>query len=111
MVSNTPRRKKFNAVQRRSAAIRWLPTYTGKNLVDGYSRWFGVDRICALGELKQIGVVFDDVFLERLRQSEADRIAQKHRARDRRVEKLRAASEFDEFWLWNEDFWIESAAY
>ncbi|MBC7532054.1 MAG: hypothetical protein H7318_10780 [Oligoflexus sp.] len=88
MAANTPRRKRFTAQQRRAAAIHWLPTYSGKSLVNGYSRWFGVDRICALRELMQIEVVFDEKYVDQLRRSETVRIAQKHEARELRIQKL-----------------------
>jgi hypothetical protein len=33
-----------------------MPTYRGKDLVRGYSRWFGTDRLCAILELRLLGV-------------------------------------------------------
>ena len=41
---------------RLQSAGPWIPTYTGKNLVRGYARWFGVDLLCAVKELRTLGV-------------------------------------------------------
>ena len=37
-------------------AKAWLPTYTGKNVVKGYARKYGVDLLCAIAELRLLGV-------------------------------------------------------
>jgi hypothetical protein len=36
--------------------MTWIPAYRGKDLVRGYSRWFGTDRLCAIVELRLLGV-------------------------------------------------------
>jgi hypothetical protein len=38
------------------SAKHWLQTYTGKNIIRGYSKWFGVDSLAAVIELRQLGV-------------------------------------------------------
>lgn len=38
------------------SAKQWLKTYTGKNIVRGYCKWFGVDSLAAVIELRQLGV-------------------------------------------------------
>lgn len=58
---------------RLEAAKRWIPTYSGKNLVRGYARWFRVDLGCALKELQLLGVPLDPAYVERLRQALRDR--------------------------------------
>lgn len=52
----TPRRKRMKREGRLQSARGWIPTYEGNDLVRGYSRWFGVDRLTAVVELKQLGV-------------------------------------------------------
>ena len=37
-------------------AKSWIKTYTGKNIVKGYSKKFSVDILCAIKELRMIGV-------------------------------------------------------
>ncbi len=37
-------------------ATDWVEKYPGKNLVRGYARWFGVDLVCAVTELRALRV-------------------------------------------------------
>jgi ribosomal protein L34E len=48
---NTP-----NKEYRLRSATEWLKTYSGKDLVKGYSKKYMVDKICAVQELRLIGV-------------------------------------------------------
>ena len=50
--NNTPRRKQYNQKERLQNAKKWIEQYDGKNLAKGYSKWFGVDLICAIAELE-----------------------------------------------------------
>ena len=34
----------------------WVQKYTGKNIIRGYSKWYGVDKLSAVIELRQLGV-------------------------------------------------------
>ncbi len=54
---------------RLQSAERWIPTYQGKNIVRGYTRWYGVDLGCALKELLLLDVKLDPVYVEQLRQT------------------------------------------
>ena len=59
--SNTSKRKRFRRQIRLNAATSWITTYEGKNIISGYAKWFGVDKICAIKELKLIGVVIPEM--------------------------------------------------
>ena len=72
------------------AAVKWRAGYGGKNIVRGYARWFGVDLICAITELRMLGVTVDPVYEAQLRLTIAARA--KWRAR-RRAEKLAAKTQ------------------
>ena len=54
-----PRRKRMQRQARLQAAVKWRSGYCGKNLVRGYARWFGVDLVCAITELRMLGVDVD----------------------------------------------------
>lgn len=56
--NNTPRRKRLTKASRLASAKTWIKSYTGKDLVKGYAKWFGVDLLCALAELKLCGIGF-----------------------------------------------------
>lgn len=38
------------------AGAKWRSTCGGNHIVKGYARWFGVDPICAITELRILGV-------------------------------------------------------
>lgn len=58
---NTPKRKRYKEQERLNAATSWLTTYEGNNIVSGYAKWFGVDKVCAINELKLIGVLIPEM--------------------------------------------------
>ena len=61
--SRTPRRKRMKRQNRLQAAKHWIPTYNGKNIIKGYRNWFGVDLLCAIQELKMLGVKLDGQYV------------------------------------------------
>ena len=50
-------------------AVRWVETYKGKNVIRGYSKWYGVDLLCAVIELRALGVAISAEREAQLRQS------------------------------------------
>jgi hypothetical protein len=102
-----PRRKRMRRPARLMAAVTWRAGYGGKNLVRGYARWFGVDLICAITELRILGVAVDPEYEAQLRQAIAARAAWRER---RRAEKLAAKTRPVEI-EWPDDWpaeWIPS---
>jgi hypothetical protein len=41
---------------RLQSAKHWIPSYSGRDIVKGYRKWYGVDTVCAILELRQLGV-------------------------------------------------------
>jgi hypothetical protein len=80
-----PRRKRMRRPARLIAAVKWRSAYGGKNLVRGYARWFGVDLICAITELRLLGVAVDPEYEAQLRRTIAARAGWRGK---RRAEKL-----------------------
>jgi hypothetical protein len=74
---------------RLQVARRWIAEYRGKNLVRGYKTWFGVSEVCAVVELRMLGVGIPDDRLEQARRDEQARAT--HRAR-RKEEHARATA-------------------
>lgn len=77
-------KKTLKKGQRLSLAKKWIKTYTGKHLVKGYSKHFCVDKICAVRELRMIGVEISQEYenqllksLEKLRQQRSIKKKQK----------------------------------
>lgn len=60
--------------KRKGKAMHWVKTYEGNNIVKGYRKRFGVDRMSALHELKKLGVpITDKQFEDERKQIEARR--------------------------------------
>src|SRR5882672_1090742 len=62
-----PRRKRMRRPVRLMAAVKWRAGYGGKNIVRGYARWFGIDLVCAITELRMLGVAVDPEYEAQLR--------------------------------------------
>ncbi len=81
--SNTPKRKRLRKPERLNAAKSWLETYNGKSVVSGYAKWFGVDKICAINELKSIGVVIPEMLEKQIIRSHQLLIEQRREKREK----------------------------
>jgi len=64
-----PRRKRMRRQARLATAPKWLSSYGGKDVVRGYSRWYAVDRLCAIRELRMLGVQVSEEHEARVRQA------------------------------------------
>ena len=51
--------------------------YTGKNIVKGYSNWFGVDLICSIKELRMNGVIIDEQYENKVLKSKESKTSAK----------------------------------
>ena len=69
---------------RLQSAKHWLPTYRGRDVVKGYRKWYGVSAVCAILELRMLGIPIDERRLAQARSAEAD--LARHRAARRRHE-------------------------
>ena len=70
-MSHCPRRKLMSRESRLQSAksVRWIETYKGKNVIRGYCKWYGVDPLCAVIELRALGVQISAEREVQLRQS------------------------------------------
>ncbi|HEX6369183.1 MAG TPA: hypothetical protein VF006_09640 [Longimicrobium sp.] len=80
---------------RLQAAKHWLPTYRGGNLVRGYRKWFGVSDVCAVLELRMLGVDLPDARLEQARRDEQARAGRRTRQKEQHA-RADDAGEWDE---------------
>ena len=81
-----PRRKRLNRGKRLNVAKQWIETYSGPDLVRGYRTWFGVSEVCAIVELRMLGVEIDEFRLEQATRSEQARAARRQERKHGRVE-------------------------
>ena len=90
------------------AAIKWRSGYRGKSIARGYACWFGVDLVCAIIELRMLGVAIDAEYEQQIRRTIAVRAEAGAR---RRAAKLAARTQPTEI-EWPDDRlpeWIAGA--
>jgi len=76
-----PRRKRIRRPARLASARTWLPTYHGQNIVRGYARWYAVDLLCAIKELRLLGVQVSEEYEARIRESMEQRALARRKRR------------------------------
>ena len=84
MPTSVPRRKRMARQARLQSARGWLPTYRCRDVVRGYRKWFGVSTLCAIIELRLLGVAVSDERLAQAKTTE-DQVA-RQRAASKRVQ-------------------------
>ena len=93
MKPSSPKHKRLKRPERLKSARRWLPKYTGKNIVKGYSKHFAVDKICAVIELRMLGYKISDQYLEQLKAN----LVVRQKAKERRKREKELNQIFDLF--------------
>ncbi|WP_026567573.1 hypothetical protein [Bacillus sp. UNC41MFS5] len=84
-----PTRNRYNRNARLQNAKKWAEQYNGKNIAKGYSKWFGVDLLCAIKELEILGYKFKQSYKEQVNQSLIERQKQNgSNKREKEMEKL-----------------------
>ena len=76
----------MNRNARLQSARHWITSYSGRDIVKGYRKWFGVDTVCAILELRRLGVDMPETRLFEAKRTE-ETTAQ------RRLEQRRQAAE------------------
>jgi len=79
----TPRRKTLTKKGRLASAKDWITKYDGQNSISGYAKWFGVDKICAINELKTLGVIIPENLENQIVESLKRRIEQRKLAKEK----------------------------
>jgi hypothetical protein len=80
----------MNRAARLQSAKHWLPTYTSSDVVKGYRNWYGVDTVCAIIELRQLGIKIDEQRLPQAKRTEEEKARQRARKKRERAEELAA---------------------
>jgi len=89
--NRTPRRKRMQRSARLQSAKHWIPAYSGENIVKGYKQCFAVDLLCAIKELRMLGVKLDEQYVLQALQGHKNTIA------DRQKKKAAKKQELDDF--------------
>ena len=86
--NRTPRRKRMQRPGRLQSAKHWISTYSGGNIVKGYKNWFGVDLVCAIKELRMLGVKLDEQYVLQALQCHEHAIAARQRKKAEKKQAL-----------------------
>ena|SRR3990167_4543020 len=77
-----PRRKRMRRESRLQSAKNWISTYSGKNIILGYCKWFSVDLQCAINELKMLNVKLDEQYVNHALKCQTGMIAARKKQRE-----------------------------
>ena len=72
---------------RLQSAKKWLPTYAGKDPVRGYAKWYAVDTLCAIAELRLLGVPVPEERREQALQAHKVKAAANRKRKERRKQE------------------------
>lgn len=82
-----PRRKRMNRQARLQSAKHWLTTYEGKNIIRGYKKWYAVSEVCAITELRLLGIQIPEDRLQKAIQAEENKINQRRKQKEAKKQK------------------------
>ena len=92
---STPRRKRMKRLDRLQAAKKWNSEYEGKNIVKGYSRYFGVNKLTAVYELEMLGFQIKSGYKKELKQNELQKQYKAEKRKQQQEQEIEAS-------LWEE---------
>jgi hypothetical protein len=84
----------------------WVKQYNGKNIIHGYGKWFAVDPLCAVIELRMLGVNITPEREAQMKASLEARAADKQRKR-----KAAAQSTYEDLYPDSDDTFAHIAGY
>jgi len=88
-------RKTLKREYRIRSARDWIKTYFGNNIIKGYSKKYSVDKLCAIKELKMVGVEILEEYEKQLRQSLESLRQQRLSFKLKRENELNTFGKFD----------------
>lgn len=77
------------------SAKSWIKAYSGNNIVKGYSKKYSVDKLCAVKELRMIGVEISEEYERQLINSMEALRQQRLSFKKKRENDLKALCEFE----------------
>jgi hypothetical protein len=99
-----PRRLRMNRQQRLHSAQTFIRNYSGRNIARGYSRWYGVDRRCAVLELQMLGVRLKKGYVTAVFETARVQEERANAARMKRELAVEAENlEGSDFFSWSDD--------
>ena len=88
-------KKTLHRDKRLKSAVEWVKAYSGKRIVQGYAKQYGVDKLCAVMELRLIGIEISEEYENQLRKSIDLLKRQRQLRKDTKEQELNLLSKFD----------------
>jgi hypothetical protein len=102
-------RKRMRRPARLADARQWLSTHQGGSVEGAYERWYGVDRLCAITELRLLGVPISEEY-EALVRASIDRRTKARVAKQRgtttpapRYDPYEDVDPVEQSWDWDDE--------
>jgi hypothetical protein len=94
-------KKTLKSEYRLRSAKDWIKTYSGNNVVKGYSKKYSVDKLCAVKELRMIGFEITEEYENHLQKSLEAHKQQRLSLKRKREDELNASCgyERDEYFV------------
>jgi ribosomal protein L34E len=73
----------------------WIKSYSGKNIVKGYAKQYGVDKLCAVNELRILGVEIPEAYETQLRRLAESLKQHRLSMKKKHEDELHAISDFE----------------
>jgi len=72
---------------RLQSAKKWLPTYSGKDPVRGYANWYAVDALCAITELRLLGIHIPEERWEQALKTQEEKATENRKRKEKREQE------------------------
>jgi hypothetical protein len=97
--SLSPRHKRMNREQRLKSARSWLSSYNGSHVVRSYRDRYGVDWLCAVKELGELGIATDPEYIRKLKEEQRRESVKKELAVMKRIRERMIDSDEHYFFI------------
>ncbi len=81
-------KKKLIRIRRLESALEWVKTYSGKRIVHAYAKKYKVDKLCAIKELRLVGIEITKEYENQLKQSIEALKKQRQLIKDKKKQEL-----------------------
>jgi len=88
-------KKTLKREHRLCSAKDWLKTYSGNNVVKGYSKKYSVNKLCAIKELRMIGIEISEEYERQLINSMEALKQQRLSFKKKREDEINASCGFE----------------
>ncbi len=94
-INRSPKRKKMKRSARLQSAKEWVKQFKGKNIVRAYAKWYGQDQVCAIIELRMLGIEIGEEKLNNAKAAQESRAIQRRKSREKRKKREEKARELE----------------